>query len=88
MGYTDYHQPYIKPPAPPPRPPEPHKDPWGDAWKYTWSWGKQLPLIAAARGLPKTMHYVGRYGPMAFSFATSERGQQVLGGINDFLEAL
>jgi hypothetical protein len=88
MGYTDYHQPYIKPPAPPPRPPE-HKETWGDVWGKTWNYyGKHLPLIAAARGLPKTVHYVGRYGPAAFSFATSERGQQVLGGIADFLDAL
>ena len=95
MGYSDYHQPYIKPPTPPPRPPRPGDynkgDPFGDndgppiglpGWGH---WASKF----ADKWIYNNRYYLAKqaqvYGPMAYRWANSPQGRQILGQLEGLL---
>jgi hypothetical protein len=91
MGYSDFHQPYIKPPAPPPRPqPRPddynHNNPFGDNDRWgaagVLGWGHKFSRAADKwiyNNRWELWDKARTYGPMAWRWARSPQGQQILG---------
>jgi hypothetical protein len=99
MGYSDFHQPYIKPPAPPPRPPGPpplpynkddpfpdKSDRWGTAGVLGWA-------HKFSRAADKWIYNnrwelwdkARTYGPMVYRWARSPQGQQILGELEGLI---